>query len=128
MLVEEYVEGREFRIGVFGYDPPFASFVGEIIKDGGERLIIPAELDDTASRIIREMAISAFETLDCSSLALFDVYCTDRGDILIGEINTMPELTEIAAYPELMSDLGMRYPYLLEKLIEQAFEHADRPF
>ncbi|HAM69936.1 MAG TPA: D-alanine--D-alanine ligase A [Ruminococcus sp.] len=128
VLVEEYVEGREFRIGVFGYDPPFASFVGEIVKGENGKLIIPAELDDTTSRIIREMAISAFETLDCSSLALFDVYCTTRGDILIGEINTMPELTEIAAYPELMSDLGMRYPYLLEKLIEQAFEHADRQF
>lgn len=128
VLVEEFVEGREFRIGVFGYDPPIASFVGELVKGESGKLIIPAELDDTTSRIIREMAISAFETLDCSSLALFDVYCTARGDILIGEINTMPELTQLAVYPELMSDLGMRYPYLLDKLIEQAFERSDQRF
>ena len=128
VLVEEYVRGREFRVGVFGYDLPFASFAGELIDSADEKgkMVIPAELDDETVRIIREMAISAFCTLECCSLALFDVYCTERGDIMIGEVNTMPELTEIDAYPELMADLGMRYPYLLEKLIEQAVEHADR--
>ena len=50
------------------------------------------------------------------------------GDILLGEVNTMPELSDSAAYPKLMADLGMRYPYLLDKLIEQAIEHADRSF
>lgn len=128
VLVEELVEGREFRIGVFGYDPPFASFVGELTGEGEHKMVIPADLEDTTVRIIRELAIDAFCTLECSSLALFDVYCTDRGDILLGEVNTMPELFEVAAYPALMSDLGMRYPYLLEKLIEQAIEHSDRSF
>lgn len=128
VLVEEYVSGREFRVGVFGYDLPFASFAGELIDGGNGKMIIPAELDDTTVRIIREMTISAFCALECTALALFDVYWTERGDILLGEVNTMPELTEIAAYPELMADLGMRYPYLLEKLIEQAVEHSDRSF
>lgn len=128
VLVEELVEGREFRIGVFGYDPPIASFVGEISGEGEHKIIIPADLDDTAVRIIRELATDAFRTLECSSLALFDFYCTERGDILLGEVNTMPELFEAAAYPALMSDLGMRYPYLLDKLIEQAIEHSDRSF
>ena len=73
-------------------------------------------------------AISAFCILECSSLALVDIYYTNRGDILLGEVNTMPELSDSAAYPKLMADLGMRYPYLLDKLIEQAIEHADRSF
>ena len=123
VLVEEFVKGREFRIGVFGYDLPFASFVGEITADG---MTVPAELDDATSQTIRELAITAYQTLECRSLALFDIFWTKRGDILFGEVNTMPELTEKDIYPELMSDLGMRYRYLLEKLIEQAVEHADR--
>ena len=85
VLVEELVHGREFRIGVFGYDLPFASFVGELTKDG---LIVPAEhLDDTTVLTIRELAITAYQTLECRSLALFDLYCTERGDILFGEVN-----------------------------------------
>ena len=124
VLVEELVHGREFRIGVFGYDLPFASFVGELTEDG---LIVPADhLDDTTVLTIRELAITAYQTLECRSLALFDLFCTERGDILFGEVNTLPDLTEHSVYPELMSDLGMRFRYLLEKLIEQAIEHADR--
>lgn len=123
VLVEELVHGREFRIGVFGYDLPFASFVGEL-KDG--TLTVPADLDDTTSQTIRELAITAFQALECRSLALFDLFYTERGDILFGEVNTLPELTEQAIYPALMGDLGMRFRYLLEKLIEQAIEHADR--
>ena len=123
VLVEELVHGREFRIGVFGYDLPFASFVGEM-KDGA--VTVPADLDDTTAQTIRELAITAYQTLECRSLALFDLFCTERGDILFGEVNTLPELTELSVYPQLMADLGMRYRYLLEKLIEQAVEHADR--
>lgn len=127
VLVEEFVEGREFRIAVFGYDPPFASFVGETAHSDGS-MTVPSSLDDTTVRIIRSLAISAFEVLECQSLALFDVYCTERGDILFGEVNTMPELTEDADFPVLMSDLGVRYPYLIEKLIEHAVEHAEHGF
>ena len=123
VLIEELVHGREFRIGVFGYDLPFASFVGELTADG---LTVPADLDDTTAQTIRELAITAYQALECRSLALFDLFYTERGDILFGEVNTLPELTEHAIYPELMGDLGMRFRYLLEKLIEQAIEHSDR--
>ena len=127
VLIEEFIEGREFRVGVFGYDLPFASFVGEIIHENdGKTLMIPAELDDSTASAMRQTAIEAFCALDCKELALLDLYHSVRGDILIGEVNTMPALSEHESYPRLMADLGMRYPYLLEKLIQQAIEHADR--
>ena len=127
VLVEEFIEGREFRIGVFGYDLPFASFVGEIIHENdGKTLLIPADLDDSIASVMRQTAIEAFCALDCKEIALLDLYHSARGDFLIGEVNTMPALSEDTSYPRLMADLGMRYPYLLEKLIQQAMEHADR--
>ena len=102
--------------------------LGEITGDSEDDLTIPADLDEQTVHIMRDLAISAFCILECSSLALVDIYYTNRGDILLGEVNTMPELSDSAAYPKLMADLGMRYPYLLDKLIEQAIEHADRSF
>lgn len=127
VLIEEYIAGREFRIGIFGYEDAFASFAGEIIRsDEGRKLVTPADLDDQIANIIREIAINAYKTLDCNGLALLDLYYSDAGDILVGEVNTMPALSEDADYPQLMADLGMRYPYLLRKLIEQAIEHSDR--
>ncbi|MCQ2417819.1 MAG: D-alanine--D-alanine ligase [Oscillospiraceae bacterium] len=126
VLAEELVEGRELRVGVFGYDLPFSSFVGEIIHDNGKAVTVPADLDDTISKIVRDYAILAYQTLECASLALFDFFYTEQGGILLGEVNTLPDLSEDAIYPMLMSDLGMRYSYLIEKLIEQAVEHSDR--
>ncbi len=127
VLIEEYIAGREFRIGVFGYDLPFASFVGEICPGHGENgLIIPAELDEQTAQFMRETAISAYCALDCKGLALLDIYYTEERGVLVGEANTLPGLYKHASYPLLMADLGMRYPYLLQKLIEQAIEHADR--
>lgn len=128
VLIEELILGREFRVAVFGYDLPFASFVGELNEKGGDKLTIPAELDEFVSDQIRKIAVKAYCVLDCKGLALFDFYCTAEGEILLGEVNTMPTLTPDAPYCKLMADLGMRYPYLIEKLIEQAIEHADRAF
>ena len=99
-----------------------------ITDDGTRRLTIPADLDETMMKIMRETAISAYLTLGCKGLALLDLYYTDKEGVLIGEVNTMPVLSEDASYPQLMADLGMRYPYLIRKLIEQANEHADCAF
>ncbi|MBR3267416.1 MAG: D-alanine--D-alanine ligase [Oscillospiraceae bacterium] len=128
VLIEELCEGREFRVAVFGYDMPFASFPGELNRSKDLPMTVPADLDDETVRIMRETAIAAFRVLECKELALIDFYLTVRGEILLGEVNTMPALSEHAPYPVLMGDLGMRYPYLIEKLIEQAAEHADRGF
>ena len=125
VLIEEAAQGRELRVAVFGYDRPFASFVGELTGGSDQALKIPADIDDHTMQFIRETAIRAFHVLECRALALMDIYISPRGDILLGEVNTMPVLTEDAAYPQLMADLGMRYQYLLDKLIEQAAEHAD---
>lgn len=130
VLIEQLITGRELRIGVFGYDLPFASFVGELSRDaeGKESLVIPADIDDTTHSIVREIAIQAYTALDCKELALFDFFLAENGEILLGEVNTMPTFAEDSPYPMLMNDLGMHYGYLLEKLIEQALEHADRGF
>ncbi len=123
-LVEELVRGREYRVGVFGYDTPFAYFVGSVAPDGS--VTVPADLDDQSVSIMRDMAVDAFCALSCQGMALFDFYQQEGGNILLGEVNTVPALYESAPYPTLMADLGMRYPDLLAKLIQQATEHADR--
>ena len=43
-------------------------------------------------------------------------------------MNTMPGFTSISMYPKLMEDLGMSYGYLIDKLIEQAIDNADRNY
>ncbi len=121
ILVEQFVTGRELCVGVFGYDMPFATFVGEKHDNS---VIVPAALDELLSDTVRKLALDAFNTLECRGLALVDFHFAESGEILVDEVNTAPILSENAAYPLLMNDLGMRYGYLLDKLIQQAVEHA----
>lgn len=125
ILVEQFIHGRELCVGVFGYDLPFTSFVGEKI---GDIVQVPANVDETISESMRSIALDAYRALECRGLALVDFYLTANDEILLDEINTVPALSKQSPYPTLMADLGMRYSYLLDKLIEQAIEHSDRGF
>ena len=61
-------------------------------------------------------------------LSRVDFFLTEQNEIILNEINTMPGFTPISMYPKLMEDLGMTYGYLIDKLIEQAIDNADKNY
>ena len=140
VVIEQFISGKELEVAVFGYDSPFASYVGEIepCNDfydyeakyilGTSNLYIPARIDDEASKEIRETAVNAFKALGCKGLSRVDFFLTDDQEVILNEINTMPGFTPISMYPKLMEHLGMSYSYLVDKLIEQAMDNADKTY
>lgn len=140
VIVEEFIKGRELEVAVFGYDSPFASYAGEIGKsndfydyeskyiNNSVNLIVPAEISDEAEKVIRETAVNAYKAMGCKGLSRIDFFLTDKKEIVLNEINTMPGFTSISMYPKLMEDLGMTYSYLIDKLIEQAIDNAERNY
>ncbi len=140
VIIEECINGRELEVAVFGYDSPFASFVGEIESCktfydydakyilSGSNLFIPARIPDDKAREIQETAVKAYRAMGCKGLSRVDFFLTDDGDVILNEINTMPGFTSISMYPKLMENLGMSSPYLVDKLIEQAIDNADRSY
>ncbi|MBR7039917.1 MAG: D-alanine--D-alanine ligase [Oscillospiraceae bacterium] len=138
VIVEEQIVGRELEVAVFGYDAPFASFVGEIssckefydfdakyVLDGSQ-LSIPAELTLEKNREFQEVAVKAYKAMGCKGLSRVDFFLTEKDEIVLNEINTMPGFTSISMYPKLMRHLGMKPAYLVDKLIEQALDSNDR--
>jgi D-alanine-D-alanine ligase len=145
IIVEQGVGGkrykaREIECAVLGNDQPSASICGEVIPakefydynakyiDSGSELIIPARLDHTQVRQIQEMAIRAFQSVECSGLARVDFLMDPiTGHFYLNEVNTMPGFTAISMYPKLWAATGIEYPALIDKLIELALErHADK--
>ncbi len=138
VIIEEYIEGRELEVAVFGYDAPFASYVGEIepaaefydfddkYVNGTSKLYIPARIPEKDADRIREIAVRAYTKLGCKGLARVDFFLANDGTIILNEINTMPGFTNISMYPKLMEHLGMSQEYLVDKLIEQAMENTAR--
>jgi len=145
IIVEQGVGGkrgkaREIECSVLGNDDAQASIAGEIIPgkefydyaakylDEGSELIIPAKLSKRRMKEVQEMAIAAFQSVDCSGLARIDFLLDPKTDKLyLNEINTMPGFTSISMYPKLWAASGVEYPKLIDRLVQLALErHADK--
>ena len=142
VIVEQGITGREIECAVLqGRDgaPPRTSEVGEIEvdRDGGHdfydfeakyleqqgvTLSCPAKVPDHVSAEVRRLAAAAFEALGCEGLARVDCFYTDRGDVIVNEINTMPGFTPHSMYPQMWAASGLEYPELIDELITLALE------
>ncbi len=140
VVVEKFIDGRKLEAAVFGYDTPFSSYIGEITENArtydpndfnatsGDDLTIPADLPNDVQNKIRETAVQAFKALNCKGMARIDFFLTNDGQLLLNKIGVAPGLRKNSVYPKLMEHLGMSLPYLLDKMLEQAIENAERSY
>jgi D-alanine-D-alanine ligase len=145
IVIEQGVGGkkekaREIECSVLGNDEPEASVPGEIVPgkefydytakyvDEGSQLIIPAKLTKAETKRVQELAIKAFQAVDCSGLARVDFLMDPKtGKIFLNEINTMPGFTAISMYPKLWGASGLPYADLIDRLIQLGIErHEDK--
>ena len=153
IVIEQGVGGkkkkaREIECSVLGNDDPTASVPGEIVPgkefydytakyvDEGSQLIIPAKLSKADTKRVQELAIAAFQAVDCSGLARVDFLMEPAsgkgsrkksGRIYLNEINTMPGFTAISMYPKLWAASGLAYADLIDRLIQLGIErHEDK--
>ncbi|MCR8643051.1 D-alanine--D-alanine ligase [Paenibacillus sp. N1-5-1-14] len=138
VIVEENIDAREIEVAVLGNDEPQASVPGEIVSssdyydykakyvDGTSTMIIPAEIPAELAAELREMAIRAFQAVDCSGLSRVDFFVRKEDQaVMLNEINTMPGFTPFSMYPLLWKETGKPYTELLNDLIGLAIErHA----
>jgi D-alanine-D-alanine ligase len=133
-------KARELECSVLGNDTPEASAVGEVVPikefydyaakylEEGSELIIPAKLTKAKTKQVQEMAVRAFQAVDCSGLGRIDFLMDPRSEkVYVNEINTMPGLTSISMYPKLWAASGLSYPKLIDRLIQLGLErHRDK--
>jgi D-alanine-D-alanine ligase len=109
----------EIRVaGVRGREDGFYDFATKYLDDAAE-LDVPAKVDDQVADEIRQLAIRAFQAIDCQGLARVDFFLTDTGPVL-NEINTMPGFTTISMYPRMWAASGIDYPTLLAAMVDTA--------
>ena len=145
VVIEEGVGGkknkaREIEVAVLGNDKPEASVPGEIVPckefydydakyiDEGSVPIIPAKLTKGETKAVQQLAIAAFQAVDCTGLARVDFLMDPKSrKIYLNEINTMPGFTSISMYPKLWGATGLGYADLVERLIQLGIQrHEDK--
>jgi D-alanine-D-alanine ligase len=134
ILAEEAIEGREIEVAVLGNAEPVASIPGEVISshdfydyeakytDGGASIQIPADLSPRIVEKIREMAVQAYQAVDCAGMARVDFFVTRSNKIYVNEINTIPGFTSHSMYPMLWEQSGLSKEILIDRLITLGLE------
>jgi D-alanine-D-alanine ligase len=137
VLVERGIDAREIEVSVLGNDEPQASVPGEIVTsrefydytdkyiEDRSSLVIPAKLPKERSEDVRRLAITAFRAVGARGFSRVDFFL-ERGTnkLFVNEINTIPGFTNISMYPKLWEATELKYPRLIEKLIDLGLERA----
>jgi D-alanine-D-alanine ligase len=137
VLIERGIDAREVEVAVLGNEQPEASVPGEVVAgrdfydyedkyiDDKSQLVIPAKLAKEKSDEIRRHAITAFKAVGAAGFARVDFFL-ERGTnrLYLNEINTIPGFTNISMYPKLWEATELKYPRLIERLIELGIERS----
>ena len=127
VLVEEFVRGREFSVGILGGK---ALPVIEIIpksgwydyankyQEGATEEICPAELDREIAEKMQREAEHAFEVLRLKVYGRVDFLLSNQNRFYCLEANTLPGMTPMSLLPQEAAAAGISYPELCEKIIE----------
>ncbi len=80
---------------------------------------MPAPISEEMTKRVEEMAITAFNALDCKGVARVD-FLLDKAtkELYVGEINTIPG--SLSFY--LWEEKGLKFGKLIDKLVEYAFK------
>ncbi len=133
-LVEQFVRGREFCVGILGNSPVETFPVLEIDLEGDpdaiqtvddkkhkpKRKLCPAPLDDTLAQEMQRLSIEAFKALNLRDFARVDIRLDEDGTIYLLEINSMASLGETGSYPAAAKVAGYSYENLVNKMLDVA--------
>lgn len=133
ILVEEYLPGREFTVGVLEEDPIVALPVLELkftkdsvvnyrsIETKIEDTMItkcPADISDELAKEMQDIAIKAFKVLRADVYARVDFRLDKNGKPMLIEFNTMPGLEKGSSlYETEAAEYGLSYDELINKMV-----------
>lgn len=138
IIVEKAVTARELEVSVLGNHHIIATPPGEVLvyadfytyeakyfDSEASKVVTPAEISDTLSHKLQELAIKAFQAVRGQGMARIDFLVVDEDEIYLNEINSLPGFTNSSMYPKSWAAMGLSYQALLSRLIEIAFEVYD---
>jgi D-alanine-D-alanine ligase len=149
VLIERFIDGREFNIAVIDDPTPRALPIAEIVFDrsAGDRWPIvtydakwatgseedratvpacPAELDQATAQRLASLAIDAVRLTGCRDYARIDLRVSPDGEPFILEVNANPDLSPSGGLVHQLAAAGISHDDFLVRLIERAARRCDR--
>ncbi|NCI49750.1 D-alanine--D-alanine ligase [Sediminibacterium roseum] len=134
VLVEEFISGREFTIGVFKNKNEILVLpITEIVThneffdfeakyQGKSEETTPAKIDAAMQQSLETAAKRVYELLNCRGVVRIDfIYDTKEGKPYMLEVNTVPGQSEASVIPQQVRAMGGSLKDFYTAVIEQAF-------
>ncbi len=144
-LVEEFIEGEEFTVGVLGNGRPYVfppmlinfskckavgeSFYSWRVKEyqGDEKQYLvpefecPASITKQEERKLKEVALKSHQAIGCVDISRTDIRLSKNGVPYVLEINPLPGLDpEESNFTKITNSCGIKYKDLINTILELA--------
>ncbi|MDB5229844.1 MAG: D-alanine--D-alanine ligase [Chitinophagaceae bacterium] len=133
VLVEEFISGREFTIGVFRKQNEIVTLpITEVISKkeffdyeakyfGMSEEVTPAEVEEDKAVKIRAAAKKIYQVLNCRGIVRIDfIYNEVKNEPYMLEVNTVPGQSEASIIPQQVKAMGWTLKDFYSSLIEEA--------
>lgn len=148
VLVEEYIDGREFNVAVLGNTPPrvlpvveqnfsifpenmphFASFEAKWLFEDNlpnphDAYFCPAPVSENLRKTIEDISLKIFSALNVKDVCRIDMRIDKNENIYVLEVNTLPGLNpssqEISYLPIAARTAGFSFEGLVNTILNEA--------
>jgi D-alanine-D-alanine ligase len=147
VLAEEFIDGREFYVGVLGNSevkplpvmeldfsgyppdrPKIASWEAKWGDDGdekgaefeGTKSVFPTDLTEELTERMQKVAVDSFQALRLRDYARVDLRVTSKEEIYVIEVNPNCYLEKNAEFATAALKDGLEYPALVNRILELA--------
>lgn len=143
MMAEEYIDGREFTVGIVGngftthvFTPMEIKFRKPTqdsycvysfnVKKDYKKFIeykCPSDIDELLQNKMKEQALEVYNALECKDFSRVDFRIDRNGEIYFIEINPLPGLApSYSDFPMLAEFCGMSYEETVIKVLDSALQ------
>ena len=148
VLIETYLPGREFNVGLLALPEPEPLPVAEVLfapapgswpiltyeakwavgsaDDLSSPVGCPAAIDGPLAALLGRLAVAAYRATGCRDYARVDFRIDDRGAPAILEVNPNPDIDPLAGWARALRISGRDYAGTLARLTDQALGRHDR--
>jgi len=135
VILEEYISGKEITVGILDDKPlpvieiiPKSRFFDFEAKyhSGMTEYVVPARLEEKILKSAQSTALEVHNLLGCYGCSRVDLILGENGAIYVLELNSIPGFTPTSLLPKAAKVAGVEFPELCLKLIELAYEKAEK--
>lgn len=137
IILEEFIQGREFTCGVFKYQngemvmpvteivPETDFFDYEAKYQNKSKEITPAPIPESLTSAIQQFTSKIYDRLQCHGVVRVD-YIVNNDKIYFLEINTVPGMSEASIIPQQVKAMGGNMRDFFTLIIDDSLQRSTR--